>query len=204
VKLIASLFVTLLAAACTDGPTSPTITGAPGPRQTLPPSFVADLTGTVTDIAGTRIAGARVTVLDGLGAGRTATTDSSGAYQFEDLPKANANFAAIASNYIEDVRGTSVDGTNRLDFVLEPTPLFTRSGIGNDVFDLPAGIRRIRVNGRWTQTGTSTFVVRVGGRQILSENLRTVVAYEGTHLTVGGTVEIVNSTNISWTITEVR
>jgi hypothetical protein len=204
VKIISVLLVTMLAVACTEGPTSPTLTGAPGPRQTLPPDQLADLTGTVSSASGIRIANASVTVLDGLGAGRNTTTNANGEYRFEKLPKTNANFAAVASNFIEDRRGTDVNGANRLDFVLEPTPLFSRSGVGNEVFDLPPGITRLRVNGRWNQTGTSTFQVRVGGRQILSENLRTIPVYEGTHLTVGGTVEIINSTNIIWTITEER
>jgi hypothetical protein len=203
VKIIAVLLITLLAAACSDVPTTPTAAG-PGPQQTLPPDLTANLIGTVSGASGVRLAGATVVVLDGLSAGQSTTTNANGEYRFDKLPKTNANFAAAASNYIEDRRGTAVDGVNRLDFVLEPTPLFSRSGIGNDVFDLPPGITRIRVFGRWTQTGTSTFTVRVGGRAVLNENLRTIVTYEGTHLTVGGTVEITNATNIVWTITEVR
>ena len=208
-KWTALTLLALLATACSSSnPTSPSGGGtAPGPRQTLLPEMTAPLTGTVLSASGSPVANATVRVLDGLSAGATATSDANGQYRFDRLPRANANFSASAPNYIEDRRGTHVDGTNVLDFSLEPTPLFTRSGAGNDVFDLPATVTRVRVNGRWTGTGTATFTVRIAGRTVVNENLRTAGTYEGVHLgreSGGGVVEVLNAANITWTFTEVR
>jgi hypothetical protein len=169
--------------------------------------MVAGLSGTVSSASGAPIAGATVRVLDGLNAGATATTDAGGLYRFTSLPRANANFSATAVNHLEDRRGVNVDGSNALDFTLEPTPLFTRSGGGNDRFDLPATVTQVRVNGRWTGSGSATFTVRIAARTIVNVNLRTAGAYEGVHPAAtngGGALEIINSPNATWTITEVR
>ena len=198
-----------LTISCSDGtPTSPSAAGVtPGPRQTLLPEMLAPLTGIVSSAAGTPIANATVRVLDGFHAGVTATTDGNGQYRFERLPRANANFSATAVNYIEDRRGTYVDGSNALNFTLDPTPLFTRSGMGNDSFELPATVTRVRVNGQWSGNGSATFNVRIAGRTAVNQNIRTARTYEGEHAAAtrgGGLVEILNSPNVSWTITEVR
>jgi hypothetical protein len=205
-KLIATAVLALVAAACSDGaPTGPSTEG-PGPRQTLLPEMTATLSGTVLSASGVPIEGATVRVLDGLSVGTAVTTDAAGQYRFERLPRTNTNFSATAANHVEDRRGVRVDGSATLDFMLEPTPLFTRSGTGNDVFDLPPSITRVRIQGRWNGTGTSTFTVRIAGRTAVNENLRTI-NYEGVHLAAangGGVVEVANAANIAWTVTEVR
>lgn len=203
-----TLLVTLTAACSSGTPTSPSAGGAtPGPRQTLLPEMTAPLTGTVFSASGAPIPNATVRVLDGLSAGSSVTSDANGQYRFERLPRANANFAATAALHVEDRRGVHVDGGNVLDFVLDPTPLFTRSGTGNDVFDLPGTVSRVRVNARWSGSGTATFTVRIASRTVVNENLRTAGSYEGVHLgreAGGGVVEILNAANIAWTFTEVR
>jgi Carboxypeptidase regulatory-like domain/PKD domain len=80
------------------------------------------LTGTVSSTGGQRIAGATVRVLDGVDAGKTATTNSNGEYRFDALTIANANFSATATNFTEDRRGTFINGTNTLNFTLAPAP----------------------------------------------------------------------------------
>lgn len=42
-------------------------------------------------------------------------------------------------------------------------PVFTRSGKGNTVFDMPTYIRRVRIQARWDLTQTSNFIVHIGG-----------------------------------------
>jgi hypothetical protein len=204
-------FIAVLAivtVSCSDGtPTSPSAGAAAGPRQTLLPEMTAPMAGTVFSTTGTSIAGATVRVLDGLSAGATATSDADGRYRFERLPRADTNFSATAVNHIEDRRGVRIDGSNPLDFILEPTPVFTRTGTGNVVFDLPRTVTRVRLNGRWSGSGSATFTVRIAGRTIVNENLRTPVTYEGVHLAApngGGVAEVINSPNISWAFTEVR
>ena len=199
----------VVAISCSDGTLTSPSPGGPtaGPRQTLLPDMVAPLSGTVSSATGVPIAGATVRVLDGLSAGTSVTSDTNGQYRFERLPRANANLSATAVNYIEDRRGVHVDGSSALNFTLEPTPLFIRSGTGSNVFDLPATVTRVRVSGRWSGTGSATFTVRIAGRTIVNENLRTAVTYEAVHpagANGGGVVEVVNAPNVAWTVTEVR
>lgn len=87
-----------------------------------------------------------------------------------------------------------------------PPPLFTLSGSGNTVFDMPTHVTRIQIRGVWSGIGFSTFVVRIGGRLIVAEVLRDMPnrTYEGIHLTMGGVTEITDSSSIAWTFTEVR
>ena len=63
-------------------------------------------------------------MLDGPNTGQSVVANGNGEYRFESLAIANMNFTATASGYQEDRRGTFVNGTNTLDFVLavEPPP----------------------------------------------------------------------------------
>jgi len=88
-----------------------------------------------------------------------------------------------------------------------PTPaaLWTKSGAGNTVFDMPTYFPRVRIYGRWNGTTTSNFIVYIGGRLVVNEILRYTTTYEGVHLTNGGgVVEIKDSSTITWTFTEER
>lgn len=85
-----------------------------------------------------------------------------------------------------------------------PCQLWTRSGQGNTVFDMPTYIRRVHIHGVWNGRDTSNFIVRIGGRLVVNEILRSSIVYDGVHLTTGGVVEIVSSNSIAWTFTEVQ
>lgn len=106
------------------------------------------------------------------------------------------------------VDGNQVSGTNTMAVTargVRTGPLWTRSGQGNTVFDMPTGIARVHIRGEWNQRDTSNFVVRIGGRLVVNEVLRQSIVYEGTHLTQGATVvEVSLSNQIAWTFTEVR
>jgi len=89
---------------------------------------------------------------------------------------------------------------------LTPTPLYTRSGSGDTVFDIPTTVTRITITGRCSCSSTN-FIVRIGGRLVVNELLGTswgTQTFSGTYVTVGGVTEITNSSAVSWTFTEAR
>lgn len=90
------------------------------------------------------------------------------------------------------------------------TPLFTRSGLGDQVFDMPLSVARVRVQAAPT-TSCQNFIVRIGGRaSIINVILGTCSVadartLDSTYLTGGGgVVQITSSTGIQWTFTEIR
>jgi hypothetical protein len=83
------------------------------------------------------------------------------------------------------------------------TPLFTRSGTGDAVFDLPTGVTRVRIRG--TFAGTSlNFVVRIAGSVAVNTPIgtaQTPPAFDGeVPVAAGSTVEIIGATGITWSI----
>jgi hypothetical protein len=106
------------------------------------------------------------------------------------------------------VNGNQTSGTNTVPFSAigeyPPRPPFSRSGSGNTVFDMPPGVTRLLIRGRWTGRDNSNFIVHVGGRTVVNEILRTSITYEGVHAVSGTTVEIVNSGAIEWSFQEIQ
>ncbi len=88
---------------------------------------------------------------------------------------------------------------------LDGIPIFTKSGFGNTVFDLPTYVARVHVTGRFVDTGgNSNFIVDLNGKGLINEILRNS-NYDGISLTTGGgTIAITSSGSISWSFTEVR
>lgn len=90
-----------------------------------------------------------------------------------------------------------------------PAALWTQTGTGASVFDIPAYVTRIRIEGRYTGR-CENFIVRVAGRLVVNVILGTCSVadsrnYDGTHLIAGGGVaEVTSASNINWTFTEVR
>jgi HYDIN/CFA65/VesB-like, Ig-like domain len=87
-------------------------------------------------------------------------------------------------------------------------PPFSRSGVGNTVFDMPTSVRRVHITGRYDQR-CENFIIYIGGRLIVNEILGTCSVgsgptYSGEHLVSGGVVEITGSNGVSWTIQELR
>ena len=89
--------------------------------------------------------------------------------------------------------------------VAVPAP-WTMSGSGNTVFNMPTFVSRVRIRGVWNGQQTSNFIVRINGSLVVNEILRDTPGrtFEGVYVTGGGVVEIVSSTFISWTFTQVR
>jgi hypothetical protein len=89
-----------------------------------------------------------------------------------------------------------------------PIPVFTRSGTGASVFDLPTYVTRVRITGDYAGF-CENFIVHIAGRGVVNEILGTCSNgsgphFDGTYATSGGQVEVLNSTGISWTFTELR
>ena len=126
VAVAACVTVSLLSANCgSSTPTTPTPSPAPAPAPAPAPTpapTTAGIQGTVSNASGVAINGASVTVIDGPNAGQSVTTNANGSYRFNALAIANMNFSATASGYLEKRAGTFVNGTNGVNFVLEPVP----------------------------------------------------------------------------------
>lgn len=88
-----------------------------------------------------------------------------------------------------------------------PAPLFTATGSGDTVFDMPTTVTRIHITGDYPGN-SSNFIVHIGGIGIVNELLGTSWPdgphFEGTYVTKGGVVEIIHSTGVTWSFTEVR
>jgi hypothetical protein len=85
-------------------------------------------------------------------------------------------------------------------------PLFTKSGTGDTVFDLPASVARVTITADFPHN-SSNFIVYIGGRLIVNELVGyawNAPHFEGTYLVSGGTVEIKNSSAVDWSFAEVR
>jgi hypothetical protein len=86
-------------------------------------------------------------------------------------------------------------------------PLWTASGVGNDVRTKPVSAQRLRITAQYSGFG-SNFIVRCDGSGVVNELLGTTwnaTSYTGTHATPNCTqIEVRDSTGVSWQITEVR
>lgn len=188
--------------ACGGSSTAPTTQPPPPP----PVATTFTLSGTVTSTSGAPIAGATVRIGDGPNSGRSTTTSAAGTYSLATLTASGFTASASATNFVSLGKGVNLTSSQTVDFQLAPTPLFTQSGEGNSVFDMPTTVSRVRIVGTYTGAG-SNFIVRIGGRLVVNEIIGTrwpSTVSDGTYLTSGGTVEITNSAGVVWTFTEVR
>lgn len=90
-----------------------------------------------------------------------------------------------------------------------PAQLWTRSGIGNTVFDMPTYVARVHIVGKYTGH-SSNFIIWINKPRTLLVNELIGTAwgattYDAIALTEGGgVVSIENSTGVEWTLTEQR
>jgi hypothetical protein len=90
-----------------------------------------------------------------------------------------------------------------------PRPLWSNTGTGDMVFDMPADVARVHVTATYIGY-SSNFVVWIGGTRTLlvNELIGTgwgTTTYDGVLLTGGGgVVSITNSSGVAWSFTEVR
>ena len=103
------VLVLLFAAACGDSPTNPTGT-------------LFSLNGVVTGDGG-RLAGATVTIMDGVNAGHGRTTDSTGNYSFTNLTPSAFTLRATASNHTPQNKSVNLTTSNQtVSFTLSKIP----------------------------------------------------------------------------------
>lgn len=97
-----------------------------------------------------------------------------------------------------------------VETIVAPTPLWTRSGVGEDSFDLPTFVKRISVSA--SNTGfCSYFSVKISGYLIVSSdylgtcfNVNHPTTYSGTFAVTGGPTEVYGNGIVIWSLTEVR
>lgn len=85
---------------------------------------------------------------------------------------------------------------------------FTRTGTGNDAFDVPSSVKRVTIHG--TFTGSSqNFIVWCNTQLLVNEILGTRgigVSYNGTHQLAGSgcAMRIENSTGVLWSVAQAQ
>jgi hypothetical protein len=126
----------------------------------------------------------------------------------------SARFAPTAAQGYGCVLTVAADhtaGENRINMSgsgVNNTPLFTRGGTGANVFDMPTTVTRVRIQADYGGS-CENFIVHIGGRGVVNDILGTCSVasgrhFDGTFTTTGGVVEVLNSSGISWSFTEVR
>jgi hypothetical protein len=109
------------------------------------------------------------------------------------------------------VTSDATSGTNTIQItaagVAPPRPIFTKTGVGDSVFDMPLDVARVRIIGVY-RGFSSNFIVHIGGRPIVSVEIgiaRQTDSYDATLPTGGGgVVSITNSAGVQWSFEEIR
>lgn len=87
--------------------------------------------------------------------------------------------------------------------------VWSRSGTGANVFDMPTYVSRVKIVGDYRGSDPyigDNFIVWVGDDLLVNVILGTYwgsTHYEGTHLTTGGVVQVKYSNGVVWSLTEV-
>jgi len=122
-KRLLLVAVAIVASSCSgNSSTAPTATSTPTPTPT-PSATTFALTGAVTESApttATRITGATITIADGPNAGRTAITDSAGAFLFSGLQQSGFTVNAAAPGYAPTSRSVTLTSNQTIAFGLFP------------------------------------------------------------------------------------
>lgn len=131
-------------------------------------------------------------------------TQQSVTIQFTPSSVNNCNGTIVVSG--NQTSGGNTIGVNASG-TLNGIPNFQRSGTGDTVFDIPAHVTRIRIQGGFGGN-SSNFIVKIAGRLIVNELMGTAwgqTSFDGTYLiTAGGTVQITSSSGVTWIFTEQR
>ncbi len=110
-------------------------------------------------------------------------------------------FLTVQGNQTSANNTVIIDGTGSVDHL----PVFALTGSGNTVFEMPTHISRVRITGRFVDTGgAATFVVFRNGILEINSDLRTADFDVTGFMTGGGRIQIQNSSSIAWAFTEVR
>jgi len=146
------------------------------------------MTATVTMSDGTTKAGVGTWSSD---APSRATIDTSGLVK------------AISAGGVNIIFNNTAGGQGSKGLTVRNT--WSMSGAGDNVFDMPTYVQRVKITATYTHY-SSNFIVYIAGKLIVNELLGTgwdQTHFEGTYVTSGGTVEIKYSSGVAWTFTEV-
>jgi len=207
-------FVCAIAIASCGGsgssPTSPT-----NPTPTPPARTTFNLSGSVVNnrANGIKIPNATLTITAGTNSGTATTSDASGNYQFTNLTPGTFTITSHAASYTDGSQAVTLGNADAagVNIFMDP-PVFVQSGIGDNVFTLPAWVSKVRVDATYGGY-CQNFIVHVssGAFSLINVIIGTCgVAdsrspFSGTYQVVGGsTVTITQSTGIAWTFTEQR
>lgn len=177
------------------------------PTNTTPSPTTFSLSGTIADSAsGAGISGAQAQINDGPNAGKGATADSNGHYSFSGLLPSGFTVNFSAQYYTAQGQGVNLTSNQTLNAKLVVIPPFFLSGSGDNVFNLPSSIVRVKITADYTGFA-SNFIVQIGNSLLVNELMGTgfnETHFEGTYLNPGGAVQITHSSGVSWSFTEVR
>lgn len=222
------VLVALVASACSgSSPTTPTVTTTTIPAATRIVSITGDLnfgnvnfgesptrTYTISNTGTATLTITGLTAVGGTGTAGFSATFTSGTIAPGTSQTGTLRFTptlAQVYSHTLTVAGDQTSGANTIAVTgngVNNTPLFTRSGMGANVFDMPMTVTRVRIFGDYAGT-CENFIIRIAGRAIVNEILGSCSIassrhFDGTFLTTGGIVEVLNSVGISWTLVEVR
>jgi hypothetical protein len=216
-RLIAGLALSVVVTACgsSSSPSAPSTTPTQTtstPAATAPSApTVLSLSGTISFTGvGTGLPNASVTILDSVNAGKTTQTDTAGHYELTGLTSAGFNVSITSSGFIGVTRPVNLVTNTTLSVSLLPSQVFTQTGVGDNVFTIPAYVTKVRVDASY-QGSCQNFIVNGNNRLLINVIIGscsvadTRSPFSGTYAITGATqIAITSSTGIAWTFTEVR
>lgn len=203
------IIVALLCSACGgSSPTTPTPTPTPPPPAAPTVSSVS-VSGGGCSNGGTCSAPTnfQLTAIATLSNGTTQTVTTQAAWSSTNPSVASVSGSGTVT--VQNAGGADITAVyqGKLGGVtVSVPPAWSQAGTGNNVFDMPTFVSRVRITGRYTGF-TTNFIIKIGGRLTVNELLGTgwpSTTYDGTHAVTGGQVEITNSSGVAWTFTQVR
>lgn len=214
--------------ACSGGSTAPT----PTPPPTTPTRIItvtgdlafgnvnlgstADRTFTIGNSGNATLTFTGMNGIGGTGTAGYTIAPLTGSVAPGSTIVVTVHFAPTIAQFYSNVLTIASDrtsGGNQINvsgFGINNTPIFTQSGVGDSVFDMPLTVTRVRVQAVPT-TSCQNFIVRISGRASLINvilgtcSVADARTLDSTYLTGGGgVVSITNSTGVQWTFTELR
>jgi hypothetical protein len=173
----------------------------------------ATRTLTITNSGNAAITFTALTATGGTGTAGFTASPTSGTIAAGSSIQVVVKFSPSAAqgySHVLTVIGNQTSGNAAINVSgsgVNNNPIYSKAGTGDNVFTLPSYVSRVRIQAVYTQN-SSNFIVKVSGSLVVNELLGTgwgQTTFDGTYLVAaGGTVQITNSSGVSWTFTEVR
>ena len=175
----------------------------------------ADRTFAINNTGNATLTYTSLTASGGTGTAGYTASPATGTVAPGATQTVNVHFAPTIAQFYSNVLtvvGDQTSGSNAINLSgmgVNNTPLFTESGSGNTVFDMPTTVARVHIIGDYTGA-YANFMVRIGGGSPVvnvilgTSEYANSTHYDATALTTGGVVSITDSDGVSWSFTEVR